>query len=334
MSERRHEAVPVAFRVIERDAAQTADALAWLAPAPEEVRPVEFAHRSATPRAWTPRQVGAREARRDDASAADAPLANLPVANLPVANLPVANLPVANLPVANAPVANGAVANLPVGGKPAANAPLAGAHASTPDASAPVGAELRRAAEAEEREPRSDTHALRPSLPPSNEAPPLASGPSANERPSLAAPVIPPALLEAAEALATARTELLAHAEGELVELAVEIARSILGAELEARPELHRSLVRAGLDVLGGESTPRVRISPESFDAIVTATGSRTLEAHGQRVELEPDPSVRGAGALLDAGSASVDGRLDTRLERVRAALLVARRGGVIGEAA
>jgi hypothetical protein len=43
---------------------------------------------------------------------------------------------------------------------------------------------------------------------------------------------------------------------------------------------------------------------------------------------------VRGAGALLDAGSASVDGRLDTRLERVRAALLVARRGGVIGEAA
>jgi hypothetical protein len=336
MSERRPEAVPVAFRVIERDAVQTADVLAWLAPASDDVRPVEFAHRSASPRAWIPRQVGERDARRHDgaggrgeespedgrdnarvanvpvARAASASAANVAPSSTPIsgaASLPVANVPVANVPVANVPVANVPVANVPVDEPP-------------------------RAVDGLEGEPRSDTHALRPSLAPSNEAPPLATGPSANERPSLAAPAVPAALIEATEALATARTELLAHAEGELVELAVEIARSILGAELESRPELHRALVRAGLELLGGETTPRVRLSPESFDAILTATGSRTIEAHGQRIELEPDPSVRGAGALLDAGSASVDGRLDTRLERVRAALLVARRGGVIGEAA
>jgi flagellar assembly protein FliH len=141
-------------------------------------------------------------------------------------------------------------------------------------------------------------------------------------------------LTEAASALAVARSELLAHAEGELIDLAVEIARSILGVELETRPELHRSLVRAGLDVLGAEATPRVRVSPESFDAILTTTGSRAVESHGQRVELESDPSIRGAGALLDAGSASVDARLETRLERVRDALQAARRSGAIGEAA
>jgi flagellar biosynthesis/type III secretory pathway protein FliH len=77
-----------------------------------------------------------------------------------------------------------------------------------------------------------------------------------------------------------------------------------------------------------------VRVSPESFDAILTTTGSRAVESHGQRVELESDPSIRGAGALLDAGSASVDARLETRLERVRDALQAARRSGAIGEAA
>ena len=321
MSERRPEAVPVAFRVIERDAVQTADVLAWLAPASDDVRPVEFAHRSASPRAWIPRQVGERDARRHDGAGGRGEESpedgrdNARVANVPVAR--AASASAANVAPSSTPISG--AASLPVANVPVANVPVD---------------EPPRAVDGLEGEPRSDTHALRPSLAPSNEAPPLATGPSANERPSLAAPAVPAALIEATEALATARTELLAHAEGELVELAVEIARSILGAELESRPELHRALVRAGLELLGGETTPRVRLSPESFDAILTATGSRTIEAHGQRIELEPDPSVRGAGALLDAGSASVDGRLDTRLERVRAALLVARRGGVIGEAA
>ena len=332
MSERRHEAVPVMFRVLEREGAPKPEALAWLAPLPEEVRPVEFgAHRGASAKAWIPRAVGEPRERSTSAPANDvraapsvrprgagavssargaseptAPAPNLPVANTPVTNVPVANVPVANVPVANAPVANAPVANVPVadargdGDLPSASGPMA----SGPMTSGPM------------------------------TSGPMTSGPSANERPSLAAPAAPPALLAATEALATARTELLAHAEGELVELAVEIARSILGAELDSRPELHRALARAGLDVLGGEVTPRVRLSPESFDAIVTATGSRSLEAHGQRIELEADPSIRGPGALLDAGSSSVDGRLETRLERVRAALLAARRGAVIGEAA
>jgi hypothetical protein len=198
-------------------------------------------------------------------------------------------------------------------------------------------------APAANEEPQSDTHSVPAQLraggattgaTPPIEAPALTSGPSANEAPSAATASALAALGTATEALGVARAEIIAHAEGELVELAVEIARAILGSELEARPELHRSLVRAALEVLGTEATPRVRLSPEAFDAILTSTGSRAIDAQGQRIELEPDPTLRGAGAVLEAGSASVDGMLDTRLERVRAALLAARRGGAIGEAA
>jgi hypothetical protein len=328
MSERRQEAVPVAFRVLEREGGPEADVLAWLTPPPEDVHPLELVvHRSAGASAWIPRQAGDPNARAREIPASSAPsreaAAGLAPANDPqaAANVPVAKKPVSNVPVANTPVSNTPVSNtlskvpgssIPVSSRPVTDLPPS----SVPVSNVPVSS--RPVAEA-----------------PHDEAEmPLVTSPSANDRPSLSAPAVPPALLEAMDALATARGELLAHAEGELVELAVEIARSILGVELETRPELHRALARAAVEVLDGEATPRVRLSPESFDALLTATGSRTLEAHGRRIELEPDSSVRGPGAILDAGSASVDGRLETRLERVRAALLVARRGVVIGEAA
>lgn len=143
-------------------------------------------------------------------------------------------------------------------------------------------------------------------------------------------PRIPPeleaAMRDAVHGLATARTQLLAEVEDELVGLAVEIARALLGEELSARPDLHRALVRNALTLLGPGETPRVRLSREAHDALVDAFGSSRIEVDGQRLDVIADPTLHGPGAVLDSGASRVDGLVETRLAEVRRALLEARR--------
>ena len=148
--------------------------------------------------------------------------------------------------------------------------------------------------------------------------------------PYVETPAVPnQAILDAVRALESARAELMAHAEEELSELAIEIARALIDAELEARPQLHRHLIRAALDVLGPGSVPRVRVSHETFDVVIDALGGRSIDAFGHRVELEIDAALSGPGVTVEAGSASVDGMVATRLSRVRTALLAARKSPI-----
>jgi hypothetical protein len=169
------------------------------------------------------------------------------------------------------------------------------------------------------------------SLPPpaAPSVPPSMSSPSAPPS-SLAGKSIPPApsfaLLAAIEGLEAAREELLSSAGDEIVAIAIEVARTLLDAELESRPELHRQLVRTALEVLGPGAAPRVRVSQEAFDSMIAGLGGRSFEEAATRLELEIDPTLSGAGVVLEAGAASVDGRLDTRLSAVRTALTRARR--------
>ncbi len=135
-----------------------------------------------------------------------------------------------------------------------------------------------------------------------------------------------PRLAEALVALASAREDVVARTREELVSLATEIARAILEVELTSRPELHRGLLAAALDVLGPGTAPRIRVAPDAFDAMVAGLGGRSCEVGGRRVEIEIDPTLEGNGVVLDAGDARVDASVDARLASVRAALLTARR--------
>lgn len=138
----------------------------------------------------------------------------------------------------------------------------------------------------------------------------------------------PPALLEALQALTSARDEAFARTTDEMISLAVDLARVLVDAELESRPELHHTLVRAALDVLGEGASPRIRVAPDAFDAMVASLGGRTFEWHGRRLELEVDHSLTGPGAVLELGDGRVDAMLDSRLASVRAALVRAQGSG------
>lgn len=126
--------------------------------------------------------------------------------------------------------------------------------------------------------------------------------------------------------LATAKHEALAGAEAQLLELAVAIASEILADQLEARPELHGQLVRAGLAYFRGDDKVTLRCSPAAYDVVAESFGGKHFEAQGVHVSLVVDAGMRGAGCVLESPHRRVDARLTERLAGIRDALLAEHR--------
>lgn len=134
------------------------------------------------------------------------------------------------------------------------------------------------------------------------------------------------ALQDAAGALLRARANVLADVENELLELAVDIATVLVEDELSSRPELHRTLVRAALAAVEPSEALKVRASRATYEALLEAFDSATVEHGARRVQVELDDTVEGLGAVVQSGGARVDGRVQNRIDTLRRALVDARR--------
>ncbi|HJL20376.1 MAG TPA: FliH/SctL family protein [Sandaracinaceae bacterium LLY-WYZ-13_1] len=196
-------------------------------------------------------------------------------------------------------------------GSPAPSAPGADAPSGDPRAAlAKLEAELNARVEAELDAARAELDAMRASL--ENERAALEG---ARER-----------FVDAASALAQARTEAVVEAEGPLLELAVGIAQALVEGALEEDPELHVRMARTALSVLGESGGTELRASREAHQAIVEANGAPVVRFGGVEVPVVPDASLDGLGCIAEKGRARVDGRLGERLKAVQEALSHERR--------
>lgn len=131
------------------------------------------------------------------------------------------------------------------------------------------------------------------------------------------------AMAERGDALLGALTEQLAALQtslsGDLVQLAVEIARSAFGAALTVRDDAVVPAVNAALAAIIDErARPILRVHPD--DALVLAEQlGPLLEARG--AQLVPDPSVLPGGCRVETPRQSVDATVQTRWRKALAAL-------------
>jgi hypothetical protein len=140
------------------------------------------------------------------------------------------------------------------------------------------------------------------------------------------------AFAAAAIELAIARAAALSLAEGQLLDLAIEIAAAVIDHEVERDPELHSALARAALRTLGDCSRATLRTSPDAFHAIRESMGGERIELGGVRIEIVSDPSIPGLGCIVDAEHVRVDATVVERLRAVRIAFEDERRrraGGI-----
>lgn len=121
--------------------------------------------------------------------------------------------------------------------------------------------------------------------------------------------------LEAARAsVERSRRELLASSEQQLVQLAVAIAKRVIGRELSSDGELVAGLAREGIKALGAE------------DSVTCAVSSKTAHALGvlgewapnkTRVDVIVDPTLRDGDCQIRGQYGSVDAGIEARLDAI-----------------
>lgn len=124
------------------------------------------------------------------------------------------------------------------------------------------------------------------------------------------------------EAIA-ARDEILAGVEMCAAQLAIAIAEKIVVGTLEVAPERVVDVVRGALRGLLGSERIIVCVHPEDID-LVRAAGLEHADAH---IEIYAERRVPRGGVLVRTAVGEVDGRIETKLDAVRALVAAELRG-------
>jgi hypothetical protein len=137
------------------------------------------------------------------------------------------------------------------------------------------------------------------------------------------------AFANAALELAAARAGAINELEGQLLDLAIEIASALVEREVEASPDLHAALARAAIASLGDSTHVVMRTSPQAFETICAALGGNETSVRGVHVEIVADEAVPGLGCILDGDNVRIDATVAERLRAVRRAFEDDRRKAV-----
>lgn len=132
-------------------------------------------------------------------------------------------------------------------------------------------------------------------------------------------------LEECMEELAKARAEygkLRGRAEQDMVTLAFQIARRIIGHAIEVHPEVVRDIIGEALVTARGRRQIEVRVHPDDQEMVEAERQRYARELDGVPVYFEADAALERGDCVIETESGRIDARLETQLEVLREALL------------
>jgi flagellar assembly protein FliH len=135
------------------------------------------------------------------------------------------------------------------------------------------------------------------------------------------------ALARAVTALQDAECRLRSDVQAAAPRLAFELLEALLGREVELARDPGRDAIARVLALDEGTQPARVRLNPQDVDALGELGVAR-------QVCVVPDAAVQPGGAVAEVGSATLDGQLETAVERVRQVLIGPTVPGASGDRA
>jgi flagellar assembly protein FliH len=112
--------------------------------------------------------------------------------------------------------------------------------------------------------------------------------------------------------LAGLRARLRHEAEGDLVQLALAIARRILRRELAVDPDALRGLAVAALAKLRSQEIVRVKVHASQVNLLTAC-----LRDSGDRIQVSGDPSCEPGTLVFETQSGGLDASVETQLEEI-----------------
>jgi flagellar assembly protein FliH len=124
------------------------------------------------------------------------------------------------------------------------------------------------------------------------------------------------------EELARLRERGIKDNELEIIDLALDVARKIIGSELASDPQTVAKVIRNALSRVRVREGVSVRVNPE--DHVLLSQGTPDfLEA----VKLVPDPDVARGGAVIESSTGNLDAQIEEQLAEIEKSL----KKGVVG---
>ncbi len=118
-----------------------------------------------------------------------------------------------------------------------------------------------------------------------------------------------------------ARVAGLEAAAGEALDLAVDLARRLLGRELRLDPAAVRAAAAEALAAAKGRRSALLRLHPEAAARLGGEVEALGASAALEGLELVADASLAPGDAVVETSGGVADGRLEVRLEALRRAL-------------
>jgi len=114
--------------------------------------------------------------------------------------------------------------------------------------------------------------------------------------------------------LSSLRSKIRSEAEGDLLKLAISIARRVLHRELTLDPESIEGLIRVALEKLQSRELCRIRVHPDQENAIRSA-----LErfSNSQKVELIADSSMQCGDVVFETMHGNLDASIEAQLREI-----------------
>jgi flagellar assembly protein FliH len=114
--------------------------------------------------------------------------------------------------------------------------------------------------------------------------------------------------------LSSLRSRIRTEAEGDLLKLAIAIARRVLHRELTLEPESIEGLIRVALEKLQSRELSRIRVHPDQESSI-----RRALErfSNSQKVELVADSSMQCGDVIFETAHGNLDASIESQLREI-----------------
>jgi flagellar assembly protein FliH len=116
--------------------------------------------------------------------------------------------------------------------------------------------------------------------------------------------------------------EAFAAAERQVVELAMAVASKVLAREVAENPTVILPIVKAALEKVQDQEKITIRVNPECYELVLAARSELQAGlARAGSVAVMADGALKGGDCIVETPYGTVDARIDTQLELVRAAL-------------
>lgn len=114
--------------------------------------------------------------------------------------------------------------------------------------------------------------------------------------------------------LATLRAEMAAHAERDLVKLAIEMAKKIVQREVTVDHEVALTLARVALQRLHNRAVAKVRLHPDDYHYV---SARREQAGADGSIEIIEDRLVGRGGCLVETEMGDIDARIEQQFAEI-----------------